>query len=138
MTEEKETCSYYYDGHATNKNNFSVKLICDQLDDIGVEYTLSFSEHLCSMSPSAVFIRFKEEQDSSWIEDNVYTYYKSPNDYDYTVDITSGDLIKCDAWLLENFGFIEDKWTAGFSADTFNTYYFKNDTDAMAFKLTFA
>lgn len=135
----KETCSYYYiRGAYEGENNYLVQLICDQLDEIDVEYTISYGEHLCGMCPAAAFIEFKEEQNRAWISQNVRFGYPPPaKEFKNVVTITSENLIECDNWLLENFGFMEDEWTADCNS-SLNTYYFKEDTDAMAFKLKFS
>ena len=139
MTEEKETCSYYHVGKASSEKDWMVQLLCKQLDKIGVTYTFEFKEHWCGMSPAATFIVFDEEQNRAWIEENV-RMWNTPEISDrfkHTVAITSGNLIDCDNWLIENFGLMEDAWTAEFG-NNFNQYHFKEDVDAMAFKLKFS
>lgn len=137
MTEE--TCEYYHVERTDDRNHWLVQLICRQLDDIGVTYILSFKDHWCGMSPAATFIVFDEKQNRAWIEKNVIMNNnpRVGKEFVHDVTITSGNLIECDNWLLENFGLIEDEWTAGFDID-YNMYYFKDDTDAMAFKLKFS
>lgn len=133
----EETCEYYWITDSWKKDPLVI-CICKQLDDLGVEYVTYYSPGDWTFSGSTT-IKFKEKQNREWIEENVSMAYRTPNikTFNYTVEITTGNLIDCDNWCIENFGFMEDQWTANFD-NNYNRYHFKDDTDAMAFKLKFA
>lgn len=150
---EEELCRHYVIKGTTDTNDREVKLITDQLDELGVGYTFAFKDYqefggswkysengigYYDSSPACVMILFDIAQYRSWLERNVQFYSPPANDgFDHVITMPSENLTRCDRWLFRNIGPYGEAWIAGSDKSDFNEYRFKEATDAMAFRLMY-
>ena len=133
---DKETSPGYHIKGAADERNPTLASICKQLDNFGIKYKVAFNYTL-EFGDNG-YITFEQEQNREWIKENIHLVYVTPNleDYPYKIVAQTKNLLECDNWLAETYGPLETSWTAGFS-DDYNTYFFKNEDEALAFKLKF-